>query len=275
MKELFPGAWRGLWPEKNTFGGIMAFGFVVFCAAALLNRPRALLWWGMAALSVLLILLSTSKTSLVSALLGGAAIGFVALARRGPASAVATTWTAALGLGLLICFVVFASDVFFGLLGKDATLTGRTKIWAAVMRQIADRPWFGYGYGAIWDEEGTWGPLAWITKDAGFKAQHAHNAWLEQWLGLGLPGLFAWGGFFLQTFATALVAAYRHAGAYLALPYIVVYALMTLTESVAVTYNDIRWVIFVALAVKLAMPDRVDLNPSGSRDQGAGRPRRR
>jgi len=30
---------------------------------------------------------------------------------------------------------------------------------------------------------------------------------------------------------------------------------MTLTESIAVVYNDMRWVIFVALAVKLAMPD--------------------
>ena len=28
MQELFPGAWRGLWIEKNTFGGLMAFAFV-------------------------------------------------------------------------------------------------------------------------------------------------------------------------------------------------------------------------------------------------------
>ena len=52
-----------------------------------------------------------------------------------------------------------------------------------------------------------------------------------------------------------MVALYRQAGAYLALPFFVIYALMTLTESIAVVYNDMRWVIFVALAVKLALPD--------------------
>ena len=61
---------------------------------------------------------------------------------------------------------------------------------------------------------------------------------------------------FVQTMVTALVAVYREKGAYLAFPFLVVYALVTLTESIAVTYNDMRWVIFVALAVKLAFPDR-------------------
>jgi exopolysaccharide production protein ExoQ len=37
MTELFPGAWRGLWREKNGLGGNMAFGFCILSAAALLN----------------------------------------------------------------------------------------------------------------------------------------------------------------------------------------------------------------------------------------------
>jgi exopolysaccharide production protein ExoQ len=256
MTELFPGAWRGLWPEKNAFGSNMAFAFVTCAAAAILNPSRAKFWWMLAALSIGLVLASTSKTSLLSAMLGAGAMAFIALVRRGPASGVAATWSALVGVTLIASFILFASDIFFGLLGKDATLTGRTKIWAAVIRRINERPWQGYGYGAIWDEEGTWGPLAWITKQAGFRAHHAHNTWLEQWLGLGVFGLAAWSMFFAQTFITALVAVYRERGAYLAFPFIVVYSLITLTESVAVTYNDMRWVIFVALAVKLAFPDK-------------------
>src|SRR6185295_13406240 len=122
-------------------------------------------------------------------------------------------------------------------------------------RQIDTRPWTGFGYGAVWDETGAWGPLAWIVKDAGFRPHHAHNAWIEQWLGLGIGGLAAFVGFYLQTMITAIVAVYRHKGAYLALPFLVVYSLMSLTESIAVTYNDFRWVICVAIAVKLAWPD--------------------
>lgn len=256
MSELFPGAWRGVWMEKNALGGNMAMAFSIFGAAAMLVPKRAWLWWSLAGLALGLVLLSTSKTSLVSLGLGGAALAFVWICRRGAASGVAATWAAVTGAALLAAFLLFAADVFLELLGKDATLTGRTKIWAAVMRQIEERPWTGFGYSAVWDDKSGWGPLAWITKDAGFKAQHAHNSWLEQWLGMGFAGLIAWALFYGQTLIAALVAVFRDKGAYLALPFLVIYSLVSLTESIAVSYNDLRWAIFVALAVKLAWGDR-------------------
>lgn len=256
MQTLFPGAWRGVWVEKNGLGGMMAMGFGVCAAAGLLNPRRAWLWYGAAVLALFLVIMSTSKTSLVSLVLGGAGLAFIWVVRRSAASAVAATWAAVFGALLFAGFLVVASDVFLGLLGKDATLTGRTKIWAAVWRQIEERPWTGYGYSAVWDDKSGWGPLAWITQEAGFKASHAHNAWLEQWLGMGYPGLIAWGLFYLQTMVAAIVAVFREKGAYLALPFLIIYSLTTLTESFAVSYNDMRWMIFVALAVKLALPDR-------------------
>ncbi|HYE47761.1 MAG TPA: O-antigen ligase, partial [Caulobacter sp.] len=256
MQALFPGAWRGLWLEKNALGGNMAMGFGILAAAALLVPQRRWLWGGLAGLALLLVLMSTSKTALVSLALGVGALGFIWIVRRGPASATMATWAAVVGGLLLAAFLVFAADVFLGYLGKDATLTGRTKIWAAIWRQIEERPWTGYGYAAVWDDKSGWGPLAWITKEAGFKASHAHNAWLEQWLGMGYPGLIAWALFYLQAIGAAIVAVFREKGAYLALPFLVIYSLTTLTESFAVSYNDFRWVIFVALAVKLALPDR-------------------
>lgn len=256
MTELFPGAWRGLWSEKNALGGNMAMAFTIFAAAAMLNPRRRVLWWIFAGLALALVLLSTSKTSLVSLILGAGAVGFVWVARRGPVSGVAATWAAVLGALLLAGFLLFASDVFLEILGKDATLTGRTKIWEAALRQAELRPWTGYGYSAVWDDKSGWGPLAWITKEAGFKPSHAHNAWLEQWLGLGYAGVIVWGLFYLQTMAAAVASVFSRPGAYLALPFLVIYSLLMLTESVAVTYNDIRWAIFVALAVKLAWRGR-------------------
>lgn len=255
MHAIFPGAWRGPWPEKNQLGGNMGLGLCAMAAAAVLNPARAKLWWGFAILALGLILMSTSKTSLVAMMLGMGGLIFVALVRRGPAMSVVTTWLAILGLVMIAGVALFASDLVFDLLGKDATLTGRTKIWAAIMRRISERPWTGYGYGAIWTETSAWGPLAWIIKDSGFKPLHAHNAWLEQWLGIGLVGLGTFVLLYIQTLVAAIIAVYRDKGAYLALPFLVVYSLMTLTESVAVTYNDFRWVMFVAIAVKLAWPD--------------------
>lgn len=256
MTELFPGAWRGLWREKNGLGGNMAFGFCILVAAAFLNPRRARLWGAFAFLALVLVLMSTSKTSLVSLMLGTAAIGFVWIAQRSPAAGAAATWTGVTGVVLIGAFILFASDVFFAILGKDATLTGRTKIWDAVMREIQERPWLGYGYQAVWGDKSGWGPFAWISKNAGFQAQHAHNSWLEQWLGLGLLGLVCWGLFYLQAMTLAVIAVFRDRGALLAFPFLVVFSLVALTESIAMIYNDFRWVLFVTFAAKLAFPDR-------------------
>lgn len=255
MQELFPGAWRGVWSEKNALGGNMALGFAILGAAAVLNPRRGLVWVGFAALALLLTLMSTSKTSLVALILGLGGLVFVGIVRRGPVTRIAILWLAIVAAGMGLGIVLFAADVVFDALGKDATLTGRTKIWAAAMTQIQARPWTGYGFGVVWDDLGPWAPLAEMTKDAGFRPQHAHNSWIEQWLGMGFIGLVVYGLFYAQTLILALVALFRHPGAYLAIPFLIVYSLMTITESIAVTYNDFRWVLFVAIAVKLAWPD--------------------
>jgi O-antigen ligase len=256
MTEIFPGAWRGLWREKNGLGGLMAFGACLLGAAALLNPDRAKLFSLFAGLAVGLVLLSQSKTALGSLLVGMTALGFVWIVQRGPAMGAAATWIGVTGALLVVMFVLLASDVFFSILGKDATLTGRTEIWTAAMRQIEQRPWLGYGYAAVWNDTSGWGPLPWIVHDADFVPQHAHNTWLEQWLGIGLFGLIAWGLFYLQTLSLALVAVYRERGAMLAFPFLVGFTLVSLTESIAVVYNDFRWVLFVSLAAKLAFSDR-------------------
>ena len=256
MHELFPGAWRGLWVEKNALGNMMTIGFMACAAAAVLEPRRAKLWWPTAGLCFLLVLASTSKTSLVSCLLGCCGFALVWIMRRGPAGKVIGTYGAVVGL-LIVGFVVLvASNVVLAALGKDATLTGRTQIWSAVMRRIQDRPWLGYGYGAVWDDTSPWAPLAWIIKQAGFRPGHAHNSWLEQWLGLGIVGLTAWALYFTEACTRAIVALYRSPGAYLAVPFLLVYAMTSLTESIAVTFNDCRWLFFVAIAARLAIPDQ-------------------
>jgi exopolysaccharide production protein ExoQ len=252
MHELFPGAWRGLWVEKNLLGGNMTVGFIACVAAALLEPRRARLWAALAGLCLVLVLGSTSKTSLVACLLGACGVALVAIIRRGRLGRLvgvygAVTAVLVLGVGLLA-----ASDIFLAALGKDATLTGRTLIWDAVMRRIQERPWLGYGYAAVWSDTDPWAPLAWITRQAGFRAFHAHNSWLEQWLGLGIVGLAAWSLYFLEAWTRTIIALFRSAGAYLALPFLLVFTMTTFTESVAVIFNDSRWMILVAIVAKLA-----------------------
>jgi O-antigen ligase len=256
MSTLFPGAWRGLWVEKNGFGGIMTFSILFFLPAALFAPKRALLWLGMAGVSFAMLLLSTSKTSLLALMLGLAALGLVLLARRGGAFTVLAVYVGVMGALGVIAVVWIGPEVILGLLGKDATLTGRTKIWAAVLNAIHKRPLLGYGYGAVWSETDIWGPLAHIVEEAGFKPEHAHNSWLEQWLGLGLVGLTAWSLYYAITLARAIWAVFTSRGALVVFPFLMVYSLISLSESVVLYYNDLRWVTFVALAARLALPQR-------------------
>jgi exopolysaccharide production protein ExoQ len=82
----------------------------------------------------------------------------------------------------------FSTDV----LGKDATLTGRTYIWQRAQELIAEHPYLGRGYGAFWrqgntDAEGIW-RFAGIDARAGF---NFHNDYIEWTVALGYLGLAA------------------------------------------------------------------------------------
>ena len=258
MQELFVGAWRGPWIEKNSLGSTMAIGFIATMAAALENRSRRWLWGAMALVMVLLVLLSTSKTSLVGVMLGIGGVSLIWLMQRGPIFALSVTWMVLTGLILITGVILIDSHIVFALLGKDATLTGRTFIWEGITRTVKERPWTGYGYGVVWTTEGPRTPLAKIVHYAGFRPYHAHSSWLEQWLGLGYVGLGLWAVMFVELWLKALYRLYRGGGGYFALPFLAVYSLSSVTESVTNIWNDLHWLLVVIVLVKLSLPDDLD-----------------
>ena len=67
-------------------------------------------------------------------------------------------------------------------------------------------------------------------------------------------GLSAWALYYLGVLGRAIWAVFTSRGALLMFPFLMVYTLISLTESVALVYNDLRWVLFVALASRLALP---------------------
>src|SRR5947208_1642565 len=70
----------------------------------------------------------------------------------------------------------------------DPTFTGRDDIWQFAVDNINARPWLGYGFGAFWETP----QAAFQTLRDGnlaTQASHAHNAFLDLALTLGIPGL--------------------------------------------------------------------------------------
>lgn len=245
---IHPGAWRGVWYEKNQFGALMAWGALACTAAAVLGPERRWRWAAAATLCVFLVLMSTSKTSLLGLLLGLSGAGALALLRRGGAVAVGTVWLAVLGGAVVVGLAVFAPEIMLEALGKDPTLTGRTDIWASLMRRVAERPWTGYGYAAFWVPD--LGPAWYIREEIQWEAPSAHNGWLEVLVQLGWPGLVLTVLLMTASFVAALIRIHRPEATW-GLMALALMILFSLSESTLLQQNNISWVLYVATTAKL------------------------
>jgi exopolysaccharide production protein ExoQ len=101
-------------------------------------------------------------------------------------------------LYLILAFGLDMNGQLAGAVGKDPTLTDRTKIWAFVL-SMHTNPLIGTGYESFW-----MGPrLKWFWQTAGLgQINEAHNGYLEVYLNLGLIGLFLLGWFLIASYRT-------------------------------------------------------------------------
>lgn len=178
--------WDGLATQKNGLGNHGLLGVMIFLMAARLFRRFRVPFYLLAALSVVLTIGSESKTSLGAGLITAASfVVFLAFrARRTLAGAV--TITLATSSIVAVLYVTANLEELAGRLGKDATFTGRTPLWAEVLEAIGRKPWLGYGYDGFFG-----GPLSEshsISASPQFDwgPNHAHNALMESALHVGV-----------------------------------------------------------------------------------------
>lgn len=88
----------------------------------------------------------------------------------------------------ILVFLWIDQNFVFGLIGKD--VTGRTEMWSLVIGLMEQRPPFGWGYRAMWEEDDT---ITEVLDDltGNWGINSAHNVFLEIILELGMLGLFA------------------------------------------------------------------------------------
>ena len=251
MNEIHVGAWRGLWWEKNTLGGQMARASFLMAFLLIMDRPWRKVWALGLMISIALVLLSTSKTALLGMMLGFGVLFAGAWMRRGVVTTLSMIWAGVIGAGAAAMVFVFAPEIVFQLLGRDATLTGRTDIWTALFDAISDQPWLGYGYGAFW---GLYSEPAYKVRLATeWLVPTAHNGWLETALSIGLVGLAGLVlSFLLLLYRSAKLAITDWTGLF-ALGVAAQFLLFSLSESIALQQNTIVWVTYVAVAAKVAI----------------------
>lgn len=249
VDTAYPDAWNGAFVQKNDFAR-----FVVLAGILVLMRTRkVVVAIGVVAASVGLILLCHSKTALVVFAAMLLLLRVFRLRRRGPKPLIAGVVGVLIVSALLS--VVVDLDSMAGLLGRDATLTGRTNIWGLALESVAEKPLLGYGYSAFWNVA----PEAdRISNILHWKVPHAHNGFIDLTLQLGLVGL----ALFLLVYviavrrATALACSDPDEEAMWPLAYLAFVVLYQVTESTIFVGNTILWMVYVATvcSVGVAVP---------------------
>lgn len=249
------GDWRGLWSTKNALAEFMMLGALAGVSAAVLSPGRRILWIGAAGTCFALLLMSRGKTALLCLILGLAVIGALGLMRRGPASAVVTSFMAGSALLWGGFLAVANPTALLTALGKDPTLTGRTDIWAAILRQIDASPLLGFGFGAFWEK--TSDPANFIRKQTHWKVPSAHNGWLDLWVQVGAIGVVLFAAALGVTLVALALRAHRLKDGYFCLAFMLVFLTLSMSESVLEQHNNLPWSLFVAVMTYALLPERV------------------
>jgi O-antigen ligase len=246
---VHPGSWNGLWYEKNQMGGLMTHGALVCAVAAIFEPHRRALWLFGSALCVGAVVMTDSTTSLLGVAVALGSLIAMLILRRGGGVALTAVWAFVAGVGGFVALVALAPDLFFKLIGKDPSLTGRTEIWGAVLHQVQLQPWVGYGFGAVWTDP--WGPAWFIRHEVKWSAPTAHNGWLDVLLQLGIVGLVLAALYFILTAVAASTRLLRGREGLWAIPFIAIFALLSVSESTLLQYNGLPWLMYTLISAKL------------------------
>lgn len=169
--------------HKNALGMFAWMAFVVLVTE---GRGRWKLW---ASAAIGLVALSQSSTAVAAFVVVAGVASFFGAFRSIPRGLRRSVVVLSALLGVLLGLSLFFIDpaLLTSVFGRDATFTGRTRIWSAVVQAIGRRPWIGHGFGGIWDDATPASVRIWSA--TGFRAYHAHQGYLDFWLQLGMVGL--------------------------------------------------------------------------------------
>lgn len=190
------GAWRGAFYHKNRAGEMMALAFITFALVVPARLPPVQRW-GLAAITLVLLYKTQASTPIIAIaiVIAAQALWNLLLMRR---KAIVGLVLAGYPLVLLAAgmFVIYSKS-FFKLFGKDATFSGRDRLWSGVIDAIKLRPLLGYGYEAFWLEQG--GQTTLTREKTSFVTVHAHNGFLNTLLHVGAVGLILFLIFLIST----------------------------------------------------------------------------
>lgn len=184
-----PGEWRGMYGSKNALGHVagIATGALLFAGRAQFRHGFA---WAAAVMCGFACMIASHSSS-AYAIIIAQGLGAVWVGNRRTLSVSPRDALLAIVAVLIFAFQQQITTLLLGLVGKDASLSGRNIIWQYAWGRIIEVFWTGTGYG--YTSSGAFSTLLQEAMHT-MQALHFHNGFLDTAYNLGVIGcgLFFW-----------------------------------------------------------------------------------
>lgn len=249
-----PGAWKGVFGYKNLLGAIMVISsFTFFLLPTSGNKVKQIYKWTGFVFAIILILLSTSKTSLVVSAMLFLILFFYRYFRFTGKTTVIFIDLVILVVGAVMTLVLSNWTELLTAIGRDPTLTGRTPMWGVALSRLMERPLLGFGRGAFWAPGSPYALEAGKAVASGFVPPHGHNGFVDLALDTGLIGILLFAISFVIAYFRALKLAYATLAPekmwYLA--FLMFFFMNNMTESFMLFRTNIYWTLYITSALSL------------------------
>ena len=253
MSAVHEGAIRGIFLHKNVFAPVVVLSLIVFFLQALDAKKDKWIWWGLFSTSIALGILSRSSTALgLMVVMLSVCVCYHIFRWQYEALVSAVLLILIMGIAGILWFVEFGgAELLFDAVGKDATLSSRTEIWAYVWDSIQLKPWLGYGIRGYWN--GLNGPSAYVERAMMVTVHYAHNGFLDIFLSFGLIGLsfFIINLLFVINKSLSFLRNSKTVSGFWPLVLLTHIILSNVTEGNLATLSSISWVLYTTVVFSL------------------------
>jgi exopolysaccharide production protein ExoQ len=265
--------YQGYFEGKNYLGECAAVALLLSFHEILQRGWRRALGAIVAAIAILLVFMSDSKTAFGLALICPLLAGLTLLVKK-----ITRISPAIILLSIPFCYILLSSVSHSSIFSRisyilyhDSTLTGRTIIWDFAESEIRSRPLLGWGYQSFWlvpDSPSIEAP-GWVKM-----MPNAHNGYYDTMLEMGYVGLAFLLVFVIGTLhGVGRVADRDPRRAQLLLSLALFIILYNFFESLWLRGFEFLWVVFVIVAAEVGrywgpFPARRVAYESRSRSRG-------
>jgi exopolysaccharide production protein ExoQ len=180
--------WRGIFGHKQTCAGVCTLWLIAALAWRCSAFHHKVLRTTYILMCVALIIMSQSRTGWALALVALLLWFAIWILQKMPGIQVFAILFAGIPAIAAAVYGIRANSAdVLASVGKDATLSERTIIWAAAWDSIMQHPILGYGFAAFW--KGLYGPSQSIVLIAGWALAQAQDGFLDVWLQVGVLGV--------------------------------------------------------------------------------------